>query len=178
MKILKRIAVFVMFIMMAAACQKEEMGGARMQVNLTDAPAQNYQSVFIDLQKVMVHYEGTPGEKWIELKANPGIYDLLTLRNNVNVVIADEVKLPLGKISQIRLVLGSQNSVVVEGNKFGLVIPSSNQSGLKINVHQTIRRNDFVILTLDFDAQSSVNLNGNGEYEMKPVIKVKEIIYN
>jgi hypothetical protein len=93
-------------------------------------------------------------------------------------VIADDEHMPMGKVSQIRLVLGENNSVVVEGTTFALKIPSSNESGLKINVHETVRRNDHIIITLDFDAEASVNLNGNGEYIMNPVIKVKEIINN
>src|SRR5207253_10982723 len=100
----KIIAVMVVMIMTITACQKPFLGG-NMQVKLTDAPA-NYQSVFIDLQKVMVHYEGRPDDTWMELKSNPGIYDLLTLRNNINVVIANGEKMPLGNVTQIRLVLG------------------------------------------------------------------------
>lgn len=176
MKTTLKIIGILVVMLMTAACQKTFLGG-KMQVKLTDAPA-NYQSVFIDLQKVMVHYEGRPEDKWLELKSNPGIYDLLTLRNNVNVIISSDEKIPLGKISQIRLVLGKNNSLVTGGITYGLEIPSSNESGLKINVHETIKRNDNLIVTLDFDADASVILTGNGEYKMKPVIKVKEITNN
>lgn len=165
-----------MFLMVTVACKKSYYE-SKMRINLTDAPA-NYESVFIDLQKVMVHYEGRSDGKWVELKSNPGIYDLLTLRNNVSVVISDDEHVPVGKISQIRLILGPNNSVVADGKTYGLTIPSSEESGLKINVHETLKRNDLIIITLDFDAAASVNLNGNGEYIMKPVIKVKEIINN
>ncbi len=176
MKAIKIIAVLIIFLMVTVACKKSYYE-SKMQINLTDAPA-SYESVFIDLQKVMVHYEGRQESKWVELNSKPGIYDLLTLRNNVSVVIADDEHVPIGKISQIRLVLGMNNSVVVEGTTFALKIPSSEESGLKINVHETIRRNDPILITLDFDAAASVNQNGNGEYIMKPVIKVKEIINN
>jgi len=176
MKAIKLITTLILFLTVTVSCRKS-MYDSRMQIKMTDAPA-NYQSVFIDLQKVMVHYEGKPEGKWMELQSNPGIYDLLTLRNNVNVVIANDEHMPMGKVSQIRLVLGPNNSVVVEGTTFALKIPSSEESGLKINVHETIRRNDLIIITLDFDAEASVNLSGNGEYIMKPVIKVKEIINN
>lgn len=176
MKAIKIISLLIMFLMVTVSCKKS-IYDSKMQIRMTDAPAE-YQSVFIDLQKVMVHYEGKGEGSWVDLKSNPGIYDLLTLRNNVNVVIADDEHLPMGKVSQIRLVLGSNNSVVTGGKTFGLQIPSSSESGLKINVHETIKRNDVIIVTLDFDAAASVNLNGNGEYIMKPVIKVKEIINN
>jgi hypothetical protein len=174
MKTLKTITLIVITLLGFAGCKKNEMG-ARMLVNMTDAPA-DYQNVFIDLQKVMVHYENASADKWIELRANPGTYDLLALRNNVTTLIAAGEKLPLGKISQMRLELGSNNSVVTkEGVKLPLTIPSSATSGLKINVHQTISFNKTVSITLDFDANSSVKINGNGEYSLEPVITVKEI---
>lgn len=170
------IGMLVLIIMVFAGCKKP-FYSARMQVKMTDAPA-NYQAVYIDLKKVMVHYDGKPDNKWIELRSNPGQYDLLSLRNDVTVVIADDERLPLGKISQIRLELGSDNYVVVEGIKYGMTIPSSSTSGLKINMHETVKRNDDVIVTLDFDAEASVNLTGSGEYIMNPVIKVKSVENN
>ncbi len=162
--------------MTITACQKPFFGG-NMEVKMTDAPA-SYQSVFIDLQKVMVHYEGRPDDTWMELKSNPGIYDLLTLRNNVTVIIAKDEKIPLGTITQIRLVLGKNNSLVTGGTTFGLITPSASESGLKINVHDIIKRNDNLVVTLDFDADASIVLTGNGEYMLKPVIKVREITNN
>jgi hypothetical protein len=166
----------LMVIMVFAGCKKP-FYSAHLQIKMTDAPA-DYQSVSIDLQKVMVHYSNKPEDSWVELKSNPGVYDLLTLRNDVTAIIADDEKLPTGKISQIRLVLGDNNFVIVEGLKHMMTIPSSGTSGLKINVHETIRRNDDVIITLDFDAEQSVNVTGNGEYVMNPVIKIKSVENN
>jgi hypothetical protein len=166
----------LMLIVVFTGCKKP-FYSAHMQVKMTDAPA-DYENVSIDLQKVMVHYANKPEDSWVELKSNPGVYDLLSLRNDVTVIIADDEKLPTGKISQIRLVLGDNNFVISGGLKHMMTIPSSGTSGLKINVHETIKRNDDIIIVLDFDAEQSVNITGNGDYIMNPVIKVKSIENN
>jgi hypothetical protein len=166
----------LMVIGVFTECRKP-FHSANMEVKMTDAPA-NYDNVSIDLQKVMVHYSNKPEDSWVELKSNPGVYDLLSLRNNITVVIADDEELPIGKISQIRLVLGDNNFVIAEGIKHMMTIPSSGTSGLKINVHETLRRNDNLVITLDFDAEQSVNITGNGDYIMNPVIKVKSVENN
>lgn len=178
MKTLKITLILIVTLLLGfTGCRKNEMGG-RMLVNMTDAPA-DYQNVFIDLQKVMVHYQNAPESKWVELRSKPGVYDLLALRNNVTAVIADDEGLPLGKISQMRLELGNNNSIVtLEGAKHLLKIPSSETSGLKINVHQKTYVNKTVTITLDFDALASVKINGNGDYFLSPVITVKEITVN
>jgi hypothetical protein len=56
-----------------------------------------------------------------------------------------------------------------------LKIPSSEQSGIKINVDARIPPANNLIITLDYDADKSVNQEGNGDYIMKPVIKVQNI---
>jgi hypothetical protein len=178
MKTLKLITTLITTLLLGfTGCKKGEMG-TRMLVNMTDAPG-DYRNVFIDLQKVMIHYENAPESKWIELRAHPGIYDLLTLQNNATAFIAEEDALPVGKISQMRLELGNNNSVVTkEGAKYTLTIPSSATSGLKINIHQNMNIKRTVTVLLDFDAGSSVKVNGNGEYSLEPVIKAKQVITN
>jgi hypothetical protein len=76
----------------------------------------------------------------------------------------------VGRLSQLRLVLGSQNSVKVDGVLYPLTVPSGSTSGLKVNVHQEISENSPVVIFLDFDAAQSVSLNSSG-YRFHPVIR-------
>jgi hypothetical protein len=76
-----------------------------------------------------------------------------------------------GTISQIRLILGPNNSVVVDGVSYPLSTPSAEQSGLKIQVHQTFEPGVSYAILLDFDATQSIKEKGNGEYQLKPVIR-------
>jgi hypothetical protein len=77
-----------------------------------------------------------------------------------------------GTITQIRLILGSNNSVKVNGVVYPLATPSAQQSGLKLQVNQTLVPGVAYMLLLDFDAQQSIVEQGNGQYSLKPVIRV------
>jgi hypothetical protein len=77
-----------------------------------------------------------------------------------------------GTIEQIRLILGSDNTVMVDGVVYPLSTPSAQQSGLKLQVHKTFEPGVDYSLTLDFDALQSVVVKGNGNYQLKPVIRV------
>ena len=79
--------------------------------------------------------------------------------------------MPSGELSQVRLILGSNNSVVVDGTPHPLATPSAMQSGLKLNVHSTLQPGVLYELLLDFDANQSIVVTGNGEYQLKPVIR-------
>jgi len=80
-----------------------------------------------------------------------------------------------GTISQIRLILGPNNSVIVDGVSHPLSTPSAEQSGLKIQVHQTFEPGVSYAILLDFDANQSIVEKGNGEYQLKPVIRTIDI---
>lgn len=165
------IVAAVCAVTLSACKKKNEMG--RMNVAMTDAPAL-YTHVYVDVKAVNVHSENAG---WVNLPVNQGVYDLLTLQNNVSVVLVNNVNFPVGRISQIRMDLGSNNSLVdTLGTKYPLAVPSGSESGLKVNVQQDIVPNSSVDVLLDFDANASVVAEGNGRFSLKPVIKVKSII--
>ncbi|NTW23961.1 MAG: DUF4382 domain-containing protein, partial [Lentimicrobium sp.] len=107
----------------------------------------------------------------VMLNTNAGIYNLLNFSNGLDTLIATG-DLNAGKISQIRLILGPNNSVIVDNVVYPLSTPSAQQSGLKLQVHRTFEPGVSYMLLLDFDANQSIILTGNGQYQLKPVIRV------
>lgn len=146
---------------------KNDSGQSTLKIRLTDAPA-NYNAVYIDIQGVEV--KGDAGNN-VMLNVNPGIYNLLDFVNGVDTLIASGT-ISAGKISQIRLILGNNNTVVVDSVIYPLSTPSAQQSGLKLQVHEELLAGIEYIFLLDFDAQQSIVNQGNGSYSLKPVIRV------
>src|SRR5690606_25455763 len=101
----------------------------------------------------------------------PGIYNLLDFQNGLDTLIASG-DVPAGKVSQIRLILGPNNEVVVNGVPEPLKTPSAQQSGLKLQVNYILQPGIVYEFWLDFDAQRSIVAKGNGGYNLKPVIRV------
>jgi hypothetical protein len=165
-----------------SGCKKDDEGSGSgstgyMQMEMTDTPG-NYLHVYVDVKSVEIHREDTNSQGgWVILNTRDTIYDLLTLQNNITAVLADSTLLPTGKVTQMRLILGTNNSVVLNDNTaHPLTIPSSMNTGIKINLNTNIEPNKTTRIIIDFNADQSVNLLGNGSYQMKPVIKVKSIV--
>lgn len=150
------------------ACKKES-GYSTLNVRLTDAPA-DYQEVNIDLQDIKVKLSGDTST-WVTLEAIPGIYNLLGLQNGVDTLIGTEV-LPAQIVKEIRLVLGDENTIKVNGMVYPLVIPSGSESGLKIKVDKKLKAS-IETLIIDFDAALSIHEEGTGDYKLRPVLKIK-----
>ena len=68
------------------------------------------------------------------------------------------------------MILGSQNTVMVDSVIHPLELSSQDESGLKLNVNQTLVPGGVYNLVIDFDASQSIVLEGNGSYRLKPVL--------
>lgn len=160
------------------SCEKSDdnmiKGSSKLKLYLTDSPA-DFQAVWIDIQKVMVKVNSDSADEngWIEAPlVRPGKYNLLDFRNGKDTILA-AVDIPAGTVSQIRLVLGKDNSLVLNDNAVvALKTPSAQQSGLKLNVHSELKPGIPYALVLDFDAaRSIVEAGKSGKYILKPVIR-------
>lgn len=147
---------------------------SKISVKLMDDPG-DYDNVFIEIidVKVKVNDESEDENGWQSLEAiNTGVYDLLELTGGINVLLVDDYEIPSGMINQIRLILGEDNTIVIDGETFPLRTPSAQQSGLKIHVNQELEPNISYTFLLDFNVDESIVIAGNsGNINLKPVIR-------
>lgn len=170
-KILYVLALAVLFF---TACNNDNNSDfekeGRLLIRLTDAPA-DYEEVLIDLQELWVNI-ADDSTGWTQLPLEvTGQIDLLELANGNDTVLFDD-NFPSGKISQMRMILGGDNEIKVDGEYHDLKTPSAQQSGLKFNINTTLEAGVDYEMWIDFDAARSIVAKGNGQYSLKPVIKV------
>lgn len=168
MKIRFSLFLFVCLIFCFSSCQKEN-ANQTFKVMLTDAPF-DAQEVNVDIREVVVNY-AKDSTDWVPLTANAGIYNLLALQNGVQTLLATGNN-PGGTIKELRLILGSGNTIKIDNQTYPLTIPSGSESGLKIKVNKKLATS-LDKLVVDFDAGLSIIKTGNNEYKLKPVLKLK-----
>jgi hypothetical protein len=146
---------------------------SKIAVRLTDAPG-DYDEVNLEVIDVLIKSnENSDDNGWVSIGTNkPVPYNVLDLTGGVNALIAD-TWVPSGYLGQIRLLLGENNTVVINGVTHPLKTPSAQQSGLKLKVNQTLEPGMSYDFTLDFDVDKSIVKAGNsGIYNLHPVINV------
>lgn len=160
-------------------------GKGMLKIYLTDSSGnykarntETYSEVNITISKIQVHLAGeddvTEGG-WIECGLIDGWdieYNLKDLKN-IPILLSNE-DLKTGRYTQIRLFITDPNIILINGSEDAiiLVIPSADQTGIKLIHPFEIIENETTELTIDFDAEKSVVKTDNGEYILKPVIKV------
>lgn len=154
-------------------------GKASMQISLVDDPAM-YDAVLIDVvgleykhsikiedsTAAEAEYEG----EWVSVPVEAQVYDLLELNNGTEAILAN-IELEEGTLDEVRLILGSGNYLVIDGDSTALTVPSGSSSGLKIKIEGEIVADASYKLVLDFDAaRSIVEAGKSGKFNLKPVI--------
>jgi hypothetical protein len=174
-------------ILSLIACQKEAgLGGPdqldrphALVVYLTDHETPVFDKVFIDIRKLEVKIEDDtlPGDGWITLAINPGIYDILRFRNGLDTLFATG-SLPNARLKKIRLTLGTQNTAENNGQVFPLNIDDSDReivADLEVNNFEI--SNGQVFFWIDFDAGNSIQVDNSGSgnnngYRLRAHIKI------
>lgn len=170
--------IVVTAIMLSAAitslysCKKKDDNNnttakSQISMHLTDAPA-NYDHVYLDIKQVELTMSGSSAITLMPLRA--GVYDLLKFRNGLDTLLI-RADVPTGTVSQIRLILGANSSIVEGGVSYPLSTPSAQESGVKLNLNQTFVAGGAYDVWVDFDAAKSILKTGNGQYKLKPVIR-------
>jgi Domain of unknown function (DUF4382) len=177
---MRRILVASVFILsiislpVLISCKKNDTGdgNARLKVYLTDDPG-DYEAVYIDVKDVQINVTNDTSGGWQSLQGvHAGVYDLLKLVNDDDTLLAD-ANIPSGKLHQMRLVLGTENYVKIQGTTqlIKLETPSAQQSGLKLNIQMDVQDGILYTILLDFDVSKSIVKTGNAKYILKPTIR-------
>lgn len=152
---------------------------AKMNVKMVDAPsAYAFQQVNVDIQSMAGLITTDDGQStWVDFGANAGVYNAITLINGNSALIGDG-DIYAGHLTQVFVQLGSNNSVMIDGQSQQIDFSGNGTGGVYINVDQTIDENEDFTLMLDFDVASSIvaqsNGNGNGGlvFSLNPTIDI------
>ena len=170
------------------SCQEDVAGNTATDINkphavtiyLTDHQTPVFDSVFIDIRRLEVKLEDDtlPNGGWVSLSINPGVYNILRFRNGLDTLFATGT-LPNARVKKIKLVLGTQNSAMKNGQSFLLRVNDDDREVIA-NLESTnfeITPDGQVLFWIDFDAGNSIQPDNSGPgtgngYRLKSHIKI------
>lgn len=107
---------------------------------------------------------------WEDLDVKAGVYDLLTLRNGVDTLMA-QGNISTGSVKKIRITLGTNNSLVKDSITYPLNVAANASVTIILKGHEW---DEFMPkkkrLWLDFDIARSIVQIRNNEFHLIPVI--------
>jgi len=155
--------------LMACGGSSGSSSGA-MTVHLVDGPISGYQEINVNIQTVEISGNGG----WITLGTPNKTYNLLSLTGGVSELLASGTTLPAGHYQQMRLVLGSGNTVkLADGSVQPLTVPSGLQTGVKLIVSFDVAAGTTKDVWIDFDAAHSIQVvqaGASSQYLLRPTV--------
>lgn len=148
-------------------------GSGTFSLSVTDAPVDDAQQVVVTFTAVTLKPD--EGDAITITLDTPRTIDLLDYQNGQSVSLVQDESVTAGDYAWIRLTLDeSNNTYIVDsmGHQHPLTIPSSAQTGLKLNNSFTLSNNEDLAYTIDFDLRKSVHMTGTGSYMMRPTLRM------
>lgn len=165
------------------ACQSNESenapsgnssGTGKLSLRLTDAPVDGADAVYVTVSGVLLH-SSEHGRLEFPLDP-PQQVELLSLSKGGTVTLLDGKDVPAGRYQWMRLMVVTENEMDTYLKKDGaiheLTIPSSAQTGLKLNHGFTVAADGETDYTIDFNLRNSIHQRGMGDYMMRPVLRM------
>ncbi len=182
------------------SCQKAgsysagNKGTSSVNIFLTDDPSLVFDKVLLDIVKVEIkveddseshhesehqsesddndHHGGISGG-WMSVPIHPGIYDILQFRNGLDTLFGSASFDATKGLHKVRITLGSNNSVELNGVSSALVLDGNDQF-IVVNIDESLVAVNSGGLTnfwIDLDAGNSIRFKDN-QFQLKPHVKV------
>ncbi|MBR9870046.1 MAG: DUF4382 domain-containing protein [Gammaproteobacteria bacterium] len=140
-----------------------------VSVGLTDAPVDQAEAVNIEITAlVLKHQSGSPVRYELDI---PEPVNLLDYQNGQVKALLDSKELEAGEYQWVRLEIGDNNNIVIDGAEYTLTTPS--KRGLQTSGF-TVPAGGEVAITIDFDVRKSIvnPQNDPNAYKLKPVLRL------
>ncbi len=187
MKTILNYFMLALIAVVGFSCNNDDellVGSAKVDFYLVDAPG-DFDQVWIEVIALRIKaddndqnddddlQDDSDESSWVEIPFEEGsrYVNLLDLTGENSQFLGSEI-FPEGEIDQLRLVLGDDNYVVIDGKRSELKTPSAQQSGLKIKLNESIDGGRAYDIVIDFDVEKSIVVAGNsGNIILKPVLR-------
>ena len=149
------------------ASSPEETFITNFTLNVSDAPVDNASEVVVYFSEVELVGDGEPVVIDVtDPSGSPRMFDLLELQGEKFANLVDEVEIPSGEYSQLRLVIDEDSFVVMDDGTYPLEVPSQK---LKLDGFEA-QPETSQIFTVEFDLRKSlVNPQGQNAVFLKPI---------
>jgi len=198
---LRQTASFLACAVLLAGCgdsgSSVNTGSGALTLRITDAAVDSARHVYIQFHGLEIQHangmlttlyycqDAVDASKTVvssvacSTPAAPKKIDLLALNGGQSDVLLNAYVLPAGHYNWIRLMVdtaGIHDSyiVVANGADYELTIPSGDETGLKLNRGIDIPAGGSADFTIDFDLRKSVHVTGNGEYKLRPTLRLAD----
>lgn len=167
--------VFVLTALLISSCKKDEIGSVTVTIHDSGSSVA-YDEIVIDVRRVEVKFANANtnnefGKYFLDAHAQQ--FNLASLSDSADAEIANKKRMPIGDLTEMRIVAGDENYIKINGVKYDLIVSNSPNSGLTFPLDDKgIYTGQQAEIVLNIDVAGSVQQNGSS-YVLNPLITVE-----
>jgi hypothetical protein len=135
-------------LLLFSTCSKQQ--DSRVAVRLKDAPAA-FDKLEIQVKSIQLHNDR--GE-WVTVPMDTRIINILELKDTS--MLLGVTSMPIGKITEVKLVLGRTNTITIGGQTISLVIREQDKANLIVKVNERVTGTGTLVILVDLDGAQSI----------------------
>lgn len=143
---------------------------ATFNLAITDGPVETADAVRVTFTEVEL--KPASGQAVLITLDEPLTLNLLDYQGSLSEPLVQNATLPAGAYNWVRLGVADSAEIEIDGAIYPLEIPSSAQTGLKLNRGFTLAAGGISSFTIDFDLRKSVHQEGTGDYKLRPTLRM------
>jgi len=163
---LKNLLFIILIGYFVTSCSKEEATGnedyTSISVNLSSS-SELYSDVFLDIKDLQIQTgaDAQNPSSWTSLGViNSGVYNFADMSDGAELILVEDLVIPVSHIYQVKLVLGDDNAMVINDIVLAIDTPTTDSKESKNVIDRALSANKSYEFTLEFEVDNSINLNG------------------
>ncbi len=149
-------------------------------IGITDAPVDIVSAVVVEFTGVTL--KPASGDEIVVTFDTPKSFDLLTLTGGLTAELLQETEVPVGEYNWVRLAVNAEFDSVFDSyamtptGQVELLVPSGNNSGLKLVSGFTVMQNQSTNLVIDWDLRQALSDPlGQPGFHLRPALRVTDL---
>lgn len=176
----KSLSFLLGFIILFFSCSVEDSNTKLDKSNIAVKfinESSDFETVNIEIKDVLLrtHYDENTSNCWLSLNtAANNLHQVIDVSNSNELFLVNDLNIFSSDIYEIKLVLGDNNSIQIDGKNVKLETPSIHQAGLELNMETYLQPNKNYIFSLTLDVNASILQTNIPDYIiLKPQLNIE-----
>lgn len=162
----KNLLVLILIGLFITSCSKEDISDGTDYTSVTFklfSESVNYHSAYLDVKEleIQIREDGNDPKSWVKFDViNPGVHDFSQLNNGSELVLVENLTVPVSMFYNIKLVFGEDNSILLNNVLHAIDTPSIHNRQSVNCIDRSLEANKSYEFTLRFELDNSISING------------------
>lgn len=162
----KSLLILIFIGTFMTSCSNEGINDTSTHTSISvklSSSSELYSGVYLDVKDVQIQIDedAQNSKSWMSLGAlNSGVYDFSDMNDGAELILVQDMVIPVSHVYSVKLVLGDDNAMVMNNILYAIDTPEAANKESVNAVNRSLQANKSYEFTLDFEVDKSIQMSG------------------